>query len=658
MEALAPVVRRNAPGVDEAYDTLDDIILARSTVEELYQRLEYGLKGSVGISFCGENTLSTPTDGHWGRAISLPTGEHIQLRILPRGSFGVPLGPNDFRLIATRRTSHNSVPVVGCAIVFLPRDAFTDPSMTPLVCGNSIGCRGIHVVLPSLFDKHDPHRDKKSGGAQMDVDGYHSVRPASVLIPQNCDRKVKHGGDFALTAGDSYLVLAGHMAGVDVPDGLRRCSETLNSGTHSRSIVAKQRKLIQSLGEQEAGVYIFSALTLCELISAEGYVSILCNSFFYGALSDMAFSPVGVPLSLCLAVHIACFPERFGVQKCTKSDAFSNKEVMFAFHSRWKRVLLNGFRALDVAIKSAYDRALAETEGQAPLKMQLEDSMVLWQRIGQRLISKVMSDPRDEVNKHSSQDVYSTRFGTSDLVKDNVTFAKYDALAKKGFCKPVVESPVDKIYLAPRSDQRTTLYRILDNAEGWLRTGMFGEIRISKENVNVAPASTCRDTRLPCPHCGTCFMCACKFIDPDVKESANTDTSSSDESDDVDDLMDNKLNVSALETAAGALATSMIHGPFSQHSFGIKSFLLGPGAKNKCADCDEDVSALQALLFGSKSDQCQLCNRRRCLKCANDALKASKSPSSCCLRCDPAAPRVRTKLVEPSKSPNKKSSKK
>jgi len=657
MEQLAPEVRRAPPGVDEPYDTLDDIILADSTVEELYERLYSGLQGTVGIAVGGQNTLSSPNDGYWGRALTLSTGEHLQMRILPRGSFGRPLDHSDFRLVATRRSSHLAVPEVGFAIFYMPRDAYSIEGTTPLTCGSTIGCRGVHVILPSLFSKHDAHRARGTGGASMDPHGFHSVRPSSVHLPMSTGGGKRGNGSFALTAGDSYLVFAGQMAGVDIPDPLRRCSEIMNHGDHSRHIVSKQRRMIQHIGEEDTHAYIFSALTLCELISAEGFLGIMCNQFFHGAMPDMFFSPVGIPLCLCMAIHVAAHPERFGLNQCTKADTYVNKEVLHAFHSRWDRLLLNGFRALDIAVKSGYDRAFAQAQLTKGLEVQIIDSLTLWQRIGQRLICKVMSDPRDEIRRPTAEQ-FATRFGKAELLADSITDAKYDAMAKKGNCCSVNETPIDKIFLAPRCDLRTTMYRMLDSSEAWLRTGMFGEIRINQENINVAQVETTRKRSLPCSVCGSCYTCACN-ADADKStggSSSYPSSSSSEESDDADDLMDNKICVSAMETAAGALAIGILHGPFSMHQFGIKSFLLGKGCKNKCADCDDEVEACQALLFGSKTSECPHCNHKRCFKCSTNALRPQHLKKSHCLRCDPAAPRM-TKLL-PSSPKHKKSAKK
>lgn len=564
---------------EEDYDTLDNVILKDGSVEELYGKVKHGLDGAVGFSVSGNDTLTDPNESYWGRSICLPTGEHLQLRILPRGCAGEPLGPHDFRLISTRRTSHQSIPQVAFAIFFLPRDEF-NTSNTNLTCGSTVGCRGLHVVLPSLFNKHDPHRVKKVLCGNTDLEGFHSVRPTSLYIPMNEGVKKGGTGAFALTAGDSYIVIAGGMAGVDVPDPMRRSSQVINQRDHSRCIVAKQRRMVQSIGEQDTNVHMYSSLTLCEILSAEGILSMICNSFFFGAMPDMMHSPIGLTLNICMAVHVAVFHSRFGLPQCTTADSYSNKEVIRAFHARWKRLLLNGFRAIDVCVKNGYDRACAQAQEDTGMKMQISDSMLLWQRIGQRLIAKVVSDPRDEVYK-PVRTPHATTFGAAELVNDSISDAKYNCMAKGGFCKSIHETPIDKVFLAPRCDIRTTLYRILDNSERWLRTGMFGEVRISRENVNVA-VDTMHSARAPCEICGSCFDCVCRLTNPTDKapnstKSQTSSSSSSEVSDDADDLLDNKLCVHAIEAGASAMSAAIIHGPFSMHQFGMKCMLLGPG---------------------------------------------------------------------------------
>ena len=147
--------------------------------------------------------------------------------------------------------------------------------------------------------------------------------------------------------------------------------------------------------------------------------------------------------------------------------------------------MLNGFRALDVAIKSAHDNATAQCKKEKETKMHLEDNMKFWQRVGQRMIAKIMSNPSDEVNG-GTKAACNTKFGTAECILDPITECKYSELGKRGFCLPIKEAPIDKIFLAPRCDLRTTMGRVQDNIEAWLRTGMFGQHCLSKPNINIA----------------------------------------------------------------------------------------------------------------------------------------------------------------------------
>ena len=147
--------------------------------------------------------------------------------------------------------------------------------------------------------------------------------------------------------------------------------------------------------------------------------------------------------------------------------------------------MLNGFRALDVAIKSAHDNATAQCKKEKETKMHFEDNMKFWQRVGQRMIAKIMSNPSDEVNG-GTKAACNTKFGTAECILDPITECKYSELGKRRFCLPIKEAPIDKIFLAPRCDLRTTMGRVQDNIEAWLRTGMFGQHCLSKPNINIA----------------------------------------------------------------------------------------------------------------------------------------------------------------------------
>jgi len=655
-EHLCPTFQLAPPGADETYDTLDNIDLGvNNCVEALFDLLTSPLEGAVGVVVMGESGLSDQYEGYWGRAMPLSTGEHLQIRIHPRNSAGEPIGDDETRFLAIRRTSHGSIPRVGYGVFYLPRQLKMLEGKTPLATGSTIGCRGVHIVLPSLFSKHHPHRDKSIDHLQLDFEGFHSIRPSTLCLTLKHGKATQPGASYSYTPGDAYIVIAGHMGGADVADPLQRSSNTMTDADHSRHMAARQRRLVQTMGEAKAATYIASSLTLCELLSAEGTLGVMCNSFFTGALPDMMHSPLGIPLVITMAVHVACYPKLFKLPPCTKQDAFANREMIRAFRCRWDKVMLNGFRAIDVAVKLAYDNATAQAnkEKEKEAAMHLEDNLKMWQRVGQRVVSKLMSNPTDEVlggNKAALQ----TKFATAELLEDAVSDCKYASLAKKGYCLPVREAPIERIFTAPRADVKTTLYRLQDNAEGWLRTGVFGKHRTSRPNINVASMGQYRKNRYPCEICGTCFRCDCTPSDASNVQLS----SSSSESDDDDHIMDNKICIDAMESAAEAMANAMLHGAYYMHPFQSKCYLVGNGCSNICSDCDKRVGVLEGALFGSKASECSRCNRKRCFSCTSNSLRADKLPDKHCLRCAPGSPSDYKTLPQLALTGKKRSAKK
>ena len=103
-EHLCPTFNHAPDGADETYDTLDNIDLGgNNCVEALFKLITPPLEGAVGVVVMGESSLSDASDGYWGRAVPLTTGERMQMRIHPRNSAGKPLGEDEARFLATRQ---------------------------------------------------------------------------------------------------------------------------------------------------------------------------------------------------------------------------------------------------------------------------------------------------------------------------------------------------------------------------------------------------------------------------------------------------------------------------------------------------------------------------------------------------------------------------
>lgn len=295
-----PVFSKVAPGCEESYDTLDDIDLGGSnTVDALHAMLAGAVAGTVGVCIAGQNALCDANDGYWGRALLLNTGEHMQVRVCPRGSAAQPVGKNDSRMISTRRTSINSIPVVASMIVFQPRSCSFTEGANPMTCASTIGCRGVHMLLPSLFNKHASLRNPSFGYASIDPEGFHSVRPSTICVSTRVQSR--KGLHFSMTPGYAYLTIAAHLFGVDLPDPLTRSAEVVSDNEHSRNVVAKQRRMVKAIGQSKTGVAIASSLTVTDLLSVEGLCGLLCHSFFqgvYGWLEHRTSSRPLTPASL------------------------------------------------------------------------------------------------------------------------------------------------------------------------------------------------------------------------------------------------------------------------------------------------------------------------------------------------------------------------
>ena len=617
-------------GIERFYDTFDSQEFGRmESIEEIYERVFTPLQKCVGIVVSGTNTLSSPSDQYWGRAITLHTGEHLQMRFMPSGSIGTEVGANETRMIASRRTGHGILPQVSTLICFLPRDSFALDGKMPLANGHSIGCRGLHILLPSLFSKHDPHRERNVGHAQLDRRGFHSVRPTSICLQASLGPTRQPNGDFLFTSGDAYLVFAGQMAGVDIADPLHRASDNMSESEHTKYIIARQRRLVQALGETKATRFISSALTVCELLSVEGVLGMVSNRFFSGAMSDTSVSPVGLPLCIVVAINVALHPTRYKLPNCTKQDAFCNQELIRSFRSRWDKVMPDGFRAIDCAMKWGFDNAKQQCV-KSGMDVQLFDNLQLWQRIGQRAISKLMSDPRED-QEFERVEYTSRAFGLADLIFDRVSDRKYAEFGKKGFLQRIGELPIDRVFLAQRSDLVTVLFKMMDASEDWLRTGMFGEHRLSKANLSILPES----------------KSAQRFANFEKSRSnSDSDSTSSSSIGDGDEesvagdaVLEKKFTLDAMESAAAAISVAILHGPFVVQEFDIQCFLVGEGCVNVCADCDSSVHVIQATMFASKASSCSLCNRPRCFSCTKSSMKSGVTDH--CLRCHPDAPRAR-----------------
>tara|TARA_B100001094_G_scaffold68405_2_gene64743 strand:- start:1888 stop:3723 length:1836 start_codon:yes stop_codon:yes gene_type:complete len=597
------------------FDTLDDFC-DTITVEDL-DRLIISpiIENAVGVLITGTRALAMG-DGYWGKPICLPGGENLQLRQFPIGRFGKRLEVGETRVIATR-TSGASVFRVTVAILFKPT-FFAPARLDSTQRAHTAGCRGVHILLPSLLNKHSARRNKMKANKRLDLSGYHAIRPSCTILTK------PESNSFVTTSGNAYLVMAAHMCGMEYPDPERpRVVNIICEKEYERLLADFHKRLTSFNSGNAAAAAVSSANRITEILGAEGVVSMMCNDFFDGALPDQMHSPMGVSLIIVMAMRIACYPEHFGVHgACTKQDAFSNIEFGNQIGARWCPVAPKGFIAIDVVCDSALRHARAHAS-QLPHDPNADrgpfhnvyDNLVFWQRTGQRIVSNIVASPCERALK--AQRAAKTDFGESDLTMDPIAESKYRFLGKEDKIKPFKETDSEGFDFASKPDIKNTVINLHDNVETWLRTGMYGDVRLSAHNVNVA--------RMP--------KDKCKSFDKNSKHGQSDvtiDDSESDE-DDVDEILDTNLCMDAITTATGIVHSLMVHGARAVHQFGLETFLVGKGCKNSCADCNKEVDVLKGFIFSSTFGECVLCNRRRCYECTRRV--AEHGFGNGCLRC-------------------------
>lgn len=629
----------SASSVDSSsqiYDTLDQAPEEASLDAQKMHKLlvEPLVTNAVGFVLTGAGEMAGAQEGYWGRSMRLETGERLQIRIFPRDTIGKPLVVGQPRMLSFRRTSANTRVAVGIVVLWIPNASkeILSQDVPQLCSAKTIGCRGVQVIVPSLFHKHTTNREVVGQVAPTDEHGYHAIRASTFTITSVTRKKVARGappaGDITISVspGFSYLLLAGHMCGLDVENSACRTTMPIGDREHLSRTATVQSTMMRSAGETALAANVTSALTLLDLLSAEGIIGILCNSIFAGALPEMFRNPLGVVFTVVMASRIACFPNNFGLQNCTPNDAHANREMCTHFNSRWTRVTKSECRAIDVAIKAGLDSAMSRIkqeggteDGERALKQCIDDNLALWQRVGQRLNTRLMSEPLNSVRRMGNH-AFNTPLGRADVAEDSISDAKYAYFEKTGLGMAPAEIPVERIEMASRSDAYATFCCMQDRVETVLRTGMDGHKRISPKNVNVGRFGGYQQASVP---------------KKKPSEGYTTDHSSSSDDDDVDYLNDFALNNSAMESGAGAAAIAIVHGSGVFHQVGLSCFLVGKSSHQKCADCGVKVELVQNTVFGSMASVCHFCNHRRCNACAADALRRM-SPAEPCGACVPS----------------------
>jgi hypothetical protein len=360
----------------------------------------------------------------------------------------------------------------------------------------TVAAKNLHIMLPSLFNHHEPHWDSKHAKYNwpvLDEQHFHSVRSSSFSIFKTGTLSAGNHNQLINTSssGLSQFVLAGQFAGVDIQDKTHRAAEPI---TYAQwQAVCSQYATQLEKGSKSACDALnatTSAMAVTNLMSAEGIISLLSQPVLDGALPDMLHMPGGFPLLITFACRLACYPRRFGLSEPTIEDQWANRELMSIFEANWsamphakagsKNVF---FYAIDLVIKSAWKDASAHAKN-LHFQQATKDLLLFWQRVGQRCVSSLWGPTREDFHPGTSV------FGHSEKITCPLAEARSRVMRNT-----IIENesvvPTDINVLATKSPsvdisvKRQTLLRMMDSVECWLRTGQYAGQQVNAKNPKI-----------------------------------------------------------------------------------------------------------------------------------------------------------------------------
>lgn len=254
--------------------------------------------------------------------------------------------------------------------------------------------------------------------------------------------------------------------------------------------------------QSEAAALVASAEMLCENLSHGGFLDMMADSFFDGAMPDSMHRPSGMPLLVAFAVRIACYPDRVGIPVGTPDDQFAAREAANLFESFQSAVLPHGIGdfkgtrsepqfAIDIVIQHSVEKMLKELD-RIKNATPSSASAALKEKLKQQgtQVDAIERKVREAL-------VFFHRAGTAVIVdlcgfaprRADGTTGVYNNLGlAESCCDPVDQSKNAEAYknnlgyLTPRVDpmrcttvgaRQMALARVLALVERWLCTGTY-----------------------------------------------------------------------------------------------------------------------------------------------------------------------------------------
>ena len=617
--------RANANSTKQ-YGTLDDIPdYALGSLEQLYNYVLRPFQRWCGVIITGPLEYFSSPNGEksWGRRVSMPNDfQTIQIKYAPLCML------HDYydgmALISVRISGETESNVRTC-ILFTPQQSV--PSATTLMnrmC-DPVAPRGLHLPIINFFRQHCMERVSETSLSCSWIvtpAGEGAVRSSTFSLTRNVPPGVKNAAkktrkaDFAdfihanatsVSPGPSVLCIAAECVDRNLTDIIRRGCEPIHPKEYEK-LTDRHISTICSSDLEVGNSAVATAVSISDMLSAEGIIGLLSQDFFQDALPTRIKSPVGMGMVICMAVRIAMKPLEFRQNPGTINDQIARQEVRTIFESQVPCApLLSEDRryGIDVAISMAMREVEKYAAQKRIPKFQINDQISYWYRIGQGLISSMFG-----IYSSSDISIPSSKIPNSRAWKfhDPIFCARDAKMMQMGANFDSIRDP-PRFNFASIAQRRTTFIKLMVETEKYIRSGNF-------EGVQLFPRTQRKDTSLD----------DVEFDEETVRQAFRSEIQArAEKGDDVTlptkeemaDLVWKNFNGPALIQAHEDLSEALLNGPICNLAKQIQCYLVSEYQETPCCECKRPVHVLQGVVMMRNFGKCYKCNARRCLQCSS-----------------------------------------
>jgi hypothetical protein len=555
---------------------------------------------------------------------------NFQMRIYPKGliSKGQLADLSSVRspiLVQSLMSKENSMG--HCSLALLVPPSLTGSTISVFdsfhPAGVSTGAKNVHIIPCSLFDCHSI-----INGTEYSISDNHNFQSCvSCIFHTSRPTASGHGSLPFSVGGVSSFYMALSLARSSVPDEIFRPYQEIPWSRWQSLTTALSEKLQAS--SNTAVQDMFSAVGVTDLLSIEGLIAILSNSFLAGILPDAIHLPDSIPLYIAMALRLAMRSEWYSLPVPSKSDAHAVSEIRCGFETTFKPILIDhqGPKyAIDMAIQRALEDAARASLSHGTQAAHV-DSLKLWGAAGMHAIVQLFGLSFDDVLPSTAA------FGESTLCSCPILKAGRSYISSTTSPNEVSSGHNQLLTrLSPLARRKATCMQILNSVEVWIRKGSYQIWRISAEN-NEAPFDD-EDNALAQLVKGDgeqvqqflSGMVAAAAEHKAGETAAEHKTSVERLVQDVTDEMkaltvsvkigfETSINLVAFQDSSNRMAAALCQGTLAIQQMPIASWLAHEEAVVTCASCNARVPLLVATMVSLPQSGCSLCHRPRCLSC-------------------------------------------